>query len=198
MTLAGSLGPTCPYCAGLSELVVGDVIYPHRPDLAAKKVWRCPPCNAYVGCHPGTTKPLGRLANAALREAKIQAHAAFDPLWRTGWMGRHQAYGWLAMQLGLARDDCHIGLFDLDGCQRVVTASRAYIAEKYQGEACVYVDDFDPATLEPLGRRCGRVAKDVIFWTDGRFSAACGEHGFTILTPETRLLVFSVQTLVAA
>jgi hypothetical protein len=35
-------------------------------------------------------------------------------------MKRHEAYGWLANQLGLSRDDCHIGMFDVAQCERVV------------------------------------------------------------------------------
>lgn len=61
--------PTCPYCGKDSVLVNGHVIYPHRPDLLEKKFYWCKPCDAYVGCHPGTANPLGRLANAELRRA---------------------------------------------------------------------------------------------------------------------------------
>ena len=73
---------TCPYCNNPAVLVGGDVIYPHRPDLYEKKFWQCDPCDAYVGCHrPGVgygdgTRPLGRLANAELREAKKNVHTS--------------------------------------------------------------------------------------------------------------------------
>ena len=110
----------CHYCQQPAELVTGEAIYPHRPDLAAKKFWRCVPCAAYVGCHPGTDEPLGRLANAELRSAKMAAHAAFDPLWSGGRMKRSQAYGWLAKQLGKPKKETHIGWFDLESCRRVV------------------------------------------------------------------------------
>lgn len=58
----------CPYCERHAELVGGEVIYPHRPDLGSKKFWLCTPCNAYVGCHAGDdgTRPLGRLTAADL------------------------------------------------------------------------------------------------------------------------------------
>ena len=110
----------CDYCGGEAKLVTGRAIYPHRPDLFAKHFYQCDPCGAYVGCHPGTTNALGRLANADLRAAKSSAHAAFDPLWREGSMTRKQAYAWLADQLGTQRTECHIGMFDLQTCQRVV------------------------------------------------------------------------------
>ncbi len=116
--------PQCPYCDKPSALVTGDVIYPHRPDLSEKWLYLCYPCGAYVGCHPGTTKPLGRLANYELRRAKQAAHAAFDPLWRDGKKKRKEAYTWLAEQLGVHVNDCHIGYFDVDMCRRVVEACK--------------------------------------------------------------------------
>lgn len=114
------MNPHCPYCEAVSELVGGDVIYPHRPDLANKWFYRCLPCDAYVGCHPGTQKPLGRLANAELRRAKSRAHAAFDPLWKNGPMKRSHAYQFLSKRLGIPVQDCHIGMFDLETCQKVL------------------------------------------------------------------------------
>lgn len=116
----------CNYCQKPAQLVGGDTIYPHRRDLYARKFYNCAPCGAWVGCHPGTTKPLGRLADAELRIAKQQAHAAFDPLWRSNVnMKRKDAYAWLAKQLGIERKRCHIGYFDVETCRRVVEICRA-------------------------------------------------------------------------
>jgi hypothetical protein len=114
--------PKCPYCGNRSELVTGAVIYPHRPDLHGKFFYQCAPCDAYVGCHPtGNGKsPLGRLADKELRKAKSDAHAAFDPLWRNGAMSRHQAYRYLAQEIGVPQDKAHIGMFDIAQCKRVV------------------------------------------------------------------------------
>lgn len=112
--------PVCPYCDQTSEIVGGLEIYPHRSDLAQKWFWRCFQCSAYVGCHPGTKKPLGRLANAELRRLKSCAHAAFDPLWKNGPMKRSHAYQWLAKRLEIPTEECHIGMFDEETCKRVV------------------------------------------------------------------------------
>ena len=113
--------PTCPYCGKPAMFTTGNLHYPHRPDLAGKRFWSCAPCDAYVGCHDGTTKPMGRLANAELRSWKMRAHAAFDPRWKgKGRKERAKAYRELAEQLGIRRDDCHIGLFDVFLCRRVV------------------------------------------------------------------------------
>lgn len=117
---------TCAYCNKPAELVGGEEIYPHRPDLYQKKFWRCRPCKAYVGCHKPDvgygdgTRPLGRLANAELRAAKSAAHAAFDPVWQEGVVKRGSAYAWLAEKLGIQAKQCHIGEFDVDQCKRVV------------------------------------------------------------------------------
>lgn len=117
---------TCDYCGEPAELVDGRTIYPHRPDLAHKSFYRCWPCKAYVGCHPGTKKPLGRLATAALRKAKQNAHAAFDPIWKAPKsngkrkQARNEAYAWLAKKLGVHPDKCHIGMFDESMCARTI------------------------------------------------------------------------------
>lgn len=120
----------CDYCDRPAELVGGNVIYPHRPDLTHKWFWRCKPCKAYVGCHitplgqkktkPPLYQPLGRLANAELRAAKQRAHAAFDPLWKSREMTRSSAYKWAAEAMGISANNCHIGMFDIDQCNRLV------------------------------------------------------------------------------
>lgn len=110
---------SCPYCSRRAILVTGATIYPHRKDLHDKHFYQCSPCDAYVGCHPGTTKSFGRLANLPLRMARSKAHAAFDPFWKTDLMTRKGAYTWLAEQLGIKVNDCHIGAFDIVMCLRV-------------------------------------------------------------------------------
>ena len=109
-------------------MVGGLAIYPHRHDLREKKFYQCAPCDAYVGCHPGTTNPLGRLANAELRAAKMAAHAAFDPLWKSGAKKRGSAYAWLADALRIDKKQCHIGMFDVADCRRVVEVCKGHNA----------------------------------------------------------------------
>jgi Protein of unknown function (DUF3268). len=120
--------PLCPYCGEKSAMASGKEIYPRIPSLYPLNFWKCAPCGAYVGCHKPNkrmgldgTGPLGRLANAALREAKSAAHESFDPIWQEGDMSRNAAYKWLADSLGINAEKCHIGEFDVDTCMRVVT-----------------------------------------------------------------------------
>ncbi len=120
---------TCDYCQRNAVLVSGNVIYPYRPDLFHKWFYRCEPCGAYVGCHPGSAQALGRLANAELRAAKMAAHAAFDPLWRNGGMSRSSAYAWLSRELGVAPQNCHIGMFDVDACRAVVAVCQEHVKQ---------------------------------------------------------------------
>lgn len=115
----------CPYCPAEAQLVTGAEIYPHRRDLHHLPYWACLPCEAWVGCHPGTEKRMGRLANAATRRLKQAAHAAFDPLWKSGRMSRTKAYRWLQEQTGLDARDCHIGWMSDDQLRSVVRICEA-------------------------------------------------------------------------
>ena len=117
--------PTCPYCGAEARLADSAVVY-HGTSYGP--IWLCanyPSCDAYVGCHKGTTEPLGRLADWELRKAKRAAHETFDKLWKGKPKGaRKKAYAWLAERMGLAIDDCHIGMFDVEQCQEVVRLCR--------------------------------------------------------------------------
>lgn len=126
MSLHTITNVTCPYCGQQATQVSGKVIYPHRPDLYDRLFWLCEPCNAYVGCHYGTSRPLGRLANSELRLAKRQAHVAFDKIWQHKHLTRRKAYAWLARQMGLTLETCHIGMFDVNQCEQVVRMCAAY------------------------------------------------------------------------
>ena len=110
----------CEYCGNQAKLVTGKEIYPHRSDLFKLRFYQCSPCDAYVGTHKGTIKPLGRLADKELRTWKSEAHKAFDPLWKSGKMKRSRAYAWLASQLCIPTNKCHIGMFDISTCRKVV------------------------------------------------------------------------------
>lgn len=113
--------PFCDVCKIDSVLVTGKVVYPHRPDLADKKIYRCPSCGARVGCHPGTTKPLGNLVGAQERTWRMAAHEAFDKTWKTKrWGNRQQAYAKLAEFMALPPEKCHIGMFTVEQCKMVV------------------------------------------------------------------------------
>lgn len=112
--------PICPYCGKTAELVSSTYIY-NGQDYGL--VWCCPDypkCDSFVGVHKHNNEPLGRMANRDLRTWKKRAHAAFDPLWQVGDNSRSKMYAWLAEQMGIEPDKCHIGLFNIGQCQHVV------------------------------------------------------------------------------
>lgn len=121
----------CPYCDVDAVLMDSAEVYNGR---SHGNIWLCMNCRAYVGVHKNDdmNRPLGRLANAELREWKKKAHAAFDPLWKgkmrrdncSKGKARKAGYTWLAKQLGIPFDECHIGMFDVDMCKRVVEVCR--------------------------------------------------------------------------
>lgn len=121
----------CPYCAQPAKFMPSSESIYHGRDYGP--VYACLPCEAWVGCHPGTQRPLGRLANAELRALKVRAHAAFDPIWKdrfnkkhaldhryTKAMARGGRYKALAAMMGIPQHECHIGMFDEDRCRRAI------------------------------------------------------------------------------
>lgn len=116
----------CDYCGKPARCVDSAVVYRQSYGL----IWYCQPCGAWVGCHKNSARalPLGRLANAELRAAKVRAHAAFDPLWkavaaRDGINPNHaraRGYRWLSTVMGTDPKRTHIGMFDVAQCARVV------------------------------------------------------------------------------
>ncbi len=85
------------------------------------KFWGCtryPLCMGTHGAHPDG-KPLGVPANAATKQARMRAHAAFDRLWRSGKMSRTDAYRWMQKNMDLTKDEAHIGKFDMAKCAKL-------------------------------------------------------------------------------
>ena len=84
--------------------------------------YRCtgaPQCGGSHGAHPDGT-PLGVPANATTKQARIAAHTVFDALWKGGGMSRSAAYRWMATGLGIEAQDCHIGRFNADQCNKLI------------------------------------------------------------------------------
>lgn len=124
--------PRCIECRLLTRLVDGRTIYPHRPDLYEKWFYLCQ-CGAYCGCHQGTKDALGYPCGPVTRRARSAAHEAFDPLWRKNKVGRSDAYAWLAKEMGLTRDECHIGMMTADQANQVVALVAARLKERVNG-----------------------------------------------------------------
>jgi hypothetical protein len=121
----------CPYCGKATTLVYGAQLQLTSPGYRNRLYWACLPCAAWVGCHTGSARPYGTPANARLRKARARTHAVFDLIWQPRGgdqmeirRRRQKAYRWLAQQLGIATDDCHIGALTLEQCERAIEVSQ--------------------------------------------------------------------------
>lgn len=126
--------PACPSCHQRAELVSGYDIWPDRQDLWEKPIYRCGPCDTRVGCHPGTKRPLGPMADAELRRARMLLHEQrLDPIWKGAIVAggyepedpkaraiitrtaRSRVYKWLGAQMGI---EFHTATLTLDQCRQ--------------------------------------------------------------------------------
>ena len=113
----------CRYCGGVIRSVPAETVYgasTNRLGMKNERIYQCQNCNARVGCHKGTNRPLGNVANEVLRLKRIETHQVFDSLWKQRHMSRTAAYKWLAKQMGLSEGTAHIGGFEMDQCQKAI------------------------------------------------------------------------------
>jgi len=123
----------CPYCGNAAVLMDSAAVYHGR---SYGLIYACLPCGAWVGVHKGTKIPKGRLADKALRDARMKTHAAFDKLWIEGCFRdcRGGAYRWLQEAMGLSAAECHIGEFDVGQCARAVVLCVAKFSVNSEGK----------------------------------------------------------------
>ena len=117
----------CRYCGGVIKLIPASAVYgesTQRLGMESEFVYQCQNCNARVGCHKGTTRALGNVANEVLRLKRRETHKVFDAFWQGNGMSRTKAYKWLAAQMRLSEKDAHIGGFEMDQCQQVIDLCR--------------------------------------------------------------------------
>lgn len=89
------------FCCGCgknvnAELVGGEKIYPHRPDLAEKKFLLCPICHNYVGLIIGEEVTI---PDEYIRNKRREIHYILDNLWNNK-EKRVQVYTIMSNQLG--------------------------------------------------------------------------------------------------
>lgn len=116
----------CPFCKSSVSLVDSVKVY-HRSYGFIYLCDRYPRCDARVGCHSGSDKPLGTLADRELRQWRSLAHRQFDPLWKSGiFTSRNAAYKWLARAMGLPPALTHVAMFDIKQCQRAIAVVKQF------------------------------------------------------------------------
>lgn len=113
----------CNYCGKQAEWVDNATIYGKRYG-ESYMMWICKPCDARVGCHNNTKKPLGIMANAELRKLKMEVKNQWIKQelgeWKKGdKKAKGIAYNKLADKLGIDVKDCHFGYFDLETCKKI-------------------------------------------------------------------------------
>lgn len=104
----------CPYCSNEAEWCENSKIY-GRNYGKSYMVWYCQPCDAYVGCHNNTKKPLGTMANKELRKLRMACHSLFDKFWSNK-NSRKACYSWLQWKMKLLPQEAHIGNFNKEKC----------------------------------------------------------------------------------
>src|SRR5882724_1641951 len=113
----------CPYCGAPAVWCENKAIY-GRNFGKSYMCWLCKACDAYVGCHSNTQRPLGTMANKELRDWRIKAHAAIDPIWQREILTRKQVYQELKTHF---RREIHIGESDVIQCQAIITFGEGYL-----------------------------------------------------------------------
>ena len=119
-------GQLCAYCRSVPKLVDSAIVY----GVSYGLIYYCKECDAYVGVHKGTTRPLGRLANRELRKLKVDAHNCFDRLWKEKYFTRQEAYIFLQKKLKIEKQFCHIGMFDERTCEKVIEVTNKYLKKR--------------------------------------------------------------------
>lgn len=110
----------CEYCGGKVIFTDSAAIYGKSRGM----IYLCTNCNASVGVHKGTNKPLGTLANTVLKLKRQEAHRVFDAVWKTRGDTRSEAYEWLAGCMSLPKHRTHIACFNVEQCDMVIRLCR--------------------------------------------------------------------------
>ena len=119
----------CPYCGAKATLRPSSAVYGDaaKTDGYLYVCNRYPKCDSYVGAHKKTKLPMGTLANGDLRNKRIQAHKAFDWMWKSGLMTKWQAYKWMQGKLDLSDEQAHIAMFSEYMCDCLIAeCNKAY------------------------------------------------------------------------
>ena len=74
-----------------------------------------------MGCHDGTTNPLGTLANERLRDLRRKVHLKIDSSWKNGFTSRIEVYKHIAKFLNIDIKQCHVGMFNESTCKKILT-----------------------------------------------------------------------------
>ncbi|CAA2409919.1 Phage protein [Xanthomonas phage Bosa] len=106
----------CDCCGEPLVVLVNNTVVYGRPCGDWPWIYLCMSCEAFVGCHPYSVFPLGRMADRETRQMRRQLHAMIDPLWNTPAMSRGEVYSMMAKMMGTPT--FHIGELSREECLR--------------------------------------------------------------------------------
>ena len=154
------ISKSCPYCGHDVVLTTNDEIY--GKTYGDGKVYLCRNCRASVGCHPGTTIPLGRMANNELKRLKKLAHTYFDQTWKTKKCNRNKCYQILANKIGIPVKECHFGWFDGPQLHQAIKILRQGLLTKEEQCTPTYTD-YTNMSIQCITDKFGNFTQDKVY-----------------------------------
>lgn len=115
----------CPYCNKEAKWCENKEIYGKNYGKSYM-CYLCKDCDAYVGCHQNTVRPLGTMANKELRMWRRKVHAYIDPLWLSKKIKRGKLYNKISDLVGFP---FHVGDADIETCQRILKIRFNFVAK---------------------------------------------------------------------
>lgn len=124
---------TCPFCNQPALYsATSKFLYGGR-DYGSVYFCMCKPDGVYVGCHKGTSNPLGELCDSEVRLLRMECHKLFDPYWQsfTNLTKKQQnemrntMYKNLAKIMKIEPSKCHISMFDKQLCEQAIGLLKA-------------------------------------------------------------------------
>lgn len=116
----------CTYCGKEAEWVENKEIY-GRNYGKSYMCWLCRDCDAFVGCHNNTKRPLGTFANRELRSLRKQVHLYIDQFWKNGQLKRALVYSRISKELGF---QYHTGESTIETCKKVLALPSEFFDPK--------------------------------------------------------------------
>ncbi|WP_404317482.1 zinc-finger-containing protein [Klebsiella oxytoca] len=111
----------CPYCNNSALLAKGSQIHFKSYYFKDNKYyWICQACEAWVGCHKNSGRPMGIPAKSDLRKMRKKVHLKYEYYLNKEKMSRNEAYLWFCRKLNCNICECHIGYFDEAMCIRAL------------------------------------------------------------------------------
>lgn len=128
------------------------------PDCGARMLLKSSGAHLFYGCERRSENgcrgahgarrngsPMGIPGDQATRQARIKAHASFNPIYESGQMGQKEAYIWLQHAMSLSPRDAHIARFNRQQCLFLIDLIERRVYEGFSPPIAPI--DIDPKAL---------------------------------------------------